>query len=181
MGTALDGAAAGSPRVIRMANAHLYHVGLRVMDLDRAVRFYVEVFGGRQITDAYELVGERADAIYGHEGSRLRVSHVALADGLVELLSFVEPDVPETRRPTGGGPFPHCGVVVEDIHAVHAAVELHGGKLLTDVLWSVRPDSGRYLFFCEDPDGNVVEAVTSGLEDSMRLIHEVQPQTIPGG
>ena len=162
-----------------MPTAQLYHVGLRVMDLERAVRFYVEVFGGRQLTSAYELSGERADSIYGHEGSRLRVSHVGFADGAVELLHFAEPDVPETRRPGGGGPFPHFGVVVDDIHAVHAAVEPAGGTLLTDVLWSIRPDSRRYLFFCEDPDGNVVEAVTSGLEDTLRLIHEVQPQTIP--
>jgi catechol 2,3-dioxygenase-like lactoylglutathione lyase family enzyme len=163
-----------------MPATRLYHVGLRVMDLERAVRFYVDVFGGRQLTNAYELQGQRADTIYGHEGSRLHVSHVGFAEGAVELLCWVEPkDVPDTRRASGAGPFPHFGVTVDDIHAAHAAVEPAGGRLLTDVLWSVRPDSGRSLFFCEDPDGNVVEAVTSGLEDSLRLIHEAQPDTNP--
>lgn len=152
------------------------------MDLDRAVRFYVEVLGGKQLTNAYRLEGDRADAIYGHRGSKLEVSHVGFADGAVELLHWVEPaDVPDTRRPAGAGPFPHLGVVVDDIDAVHAAVEPAGGKLLTDVLWSVNPDSGRKLFFCEDPDGNVVEAVTDGLEGSIRLIHELQPSSIPPG
>ncbi len=157
------------------------HIGVRVADQQRAARFYIDALGGRWLIRPFEVSGERAEHLYGGpKGVRVLVCHIGFGDGAIELCEFLEPRVtarPERTSP--GGPFPHCGVAVDDIDATYGRIEPAGGRLLSDLVWSVSPDSGRSIFFCEDPDGNVMEISSSGLDESVRLIHERLPHTVP--
>jgi len=157
------------------------HVGVRVADLRRAASFYIDVLGGRMLTLPFEVTGPRAEHIYGGPpGVRVFACHVQFETGAIELCEFVEPRVPERqRRPSPGGPFPHVGLRVSDVVAAHARVEPAGGRLLSEIVWSVDENSGRSIFFCEDPDGNALEVSSGNLDSSVSLIHAHIPSAVP--
>jgi catechol 2,3-dioxygenase-like lactoylglutathione lyase family enzyme len=81
----------------------LNHVGITVNDLDRSIRFWVELTGGRptepRIVDAPHL-----SDLLGYDNVRLRVATVTVSDALtLELLQYLsqpaEPYDPGTAHP----------------------------------------------------------------------------------
>jgi catechol 2,3-dioxygenase-like lactoylglutathione lyase family enzyme len=165
------------------SRSSLYHVGLWTNDHDAAIRFYLEAFDGKLLTVPFELSGERAERLYRTPGVRMLVCHIEFPDGGgVELCRPLAPsrEMP-LRESRNGIPLPHVGLRMKEIERAYAAVEPAGGRILSDLIWSVSPDSGRMVFFCEDPDGNVVEVVTSGFEESIALIHATRPESVPPG
>lgn len=161
----------------------LYHVGLWTNDHEASIRFYLEAFDGKLLTVPYELSGERAEQLYRTPGVRMLICHIEFPDGGgVELCRPLSPPREMPGRETRNGiPLPHVGLRMKEIERAYAAVEPAGGRLLTDLITSVSPGSGRHVFYCEDPDGNVVEVVTSGFEESIALIHAARPESVPPG
>lgn len=81
---------------------HLHHVHLFASDVDRSIRFYTEIFGGRVVLDA-ELAGAR---------------NVFIAVGKGRLHLYDQPP-----KDDGRGGIHHIGVQTDDIESMVARLE----------------------------------------------------------
>ena len=92
-----------------------HHCGLRVTDIDRAGRFYIEAFDGHFLATPFELSGDFAETVMeGPPGVTFKVCMVGFADGsVIEMFEFVDPVHPvEVVHPTRGNII-HYGVQVD--------------------------------------------------------------------
>lgn len=78
-----------------------HHISLRVADIDRAIRFYRDAFGGRLVAAPAERSGPYIEGVFG-EGTRVKVCHVAFDANAVELWQFLEPETPIPTPSSGG-------------------------------------------------------------------------------
>ncbi|MGD0249300.1 MAG: VOC family protein [Thermoplasmata archaeon] len=124
----------------------LTYVGIRVTELDRSIRFYVEGLGLE-------------------EGKRGTMSHggtfVGLRDPVtkVELeLNYYPPSSPYAKPYVPGEGLDHLGFDVADARATIARLRALGARVAVEP-WL---EEGRYwIGFVEDPDGNWVEVQSS--------------------
>ncbi|HEX5613933.1 MAG TPA: VOC family protein [Acidimicrobiia bacterium] len=134
-----------------MADAVFNHVGQCVTDLDRARRFYVELFDfvvEREIRPP----DEPSARLLGLEPPLGMTACYLRRDGLVlELLHFAQRPGPGARPRVVNEPgLTHISLSVEDIPAVLARIPDYGGEVLADT------DIGAAVFV-RDPEGQLVE------------------------
>ena len=115
----------------------LHHASLLVADLQRALRFYVDVLGLCVDTSRPEL---------GFAGAWLTVGQQQ-----VHLLELPNPD-PVEDRPAHAGRDRHTAFSVTGLDALEKKLEDAG-------VGFTRSRSGRRAIFCRDPDGNGVELI----------------------
>ncbi len=125
--------------------AKINHVALKVTDLEKATRFYENVFGFRQV---------------GTGRSRGHVSR-HLTDGYVDLALMVyDSEEDAEAKLVGEGPaIHHFGIAVEDRQATLAKIEEFGGTILS------KPDAGTVKF--RSPDGTIAEIADPGRYEDM--------------
>ena len=150
----------------------LTHVGVTVTDLEKAIRWYSEVFGLRLIAGPVEMVadgshyGQMVRDIFGAGFRKGRLVLLSGANGVaVELFEFDEPK--SERRDQSfdywkSGVF-HICFVEPDIEAKVQEIAATGGRLRTRV-WQLSPDKPYKLAFCEDPFGNIIELYSHSSE-----------------
>lgn len=150
----------------------VHHVAISTGDLDRSLRFYVDLLGFEVVFDQWWPRGTAvADAITGLRGSSARQLLLRGGNLFVELFEY------ESPRPRAGDPLrpvcdhgiTHLCLDVTDLDAeydrlVEAGVTFHAPP--QDLGGGVRTTYAR------DPDGNVVEL--QELAPTHRL--SVQPQ-----
>ena len=115
----------------------LHHASLLVADLQRALRFYVDVLGLRVDDSRPDL---------GFAGAWLTVGQQQ-----VHLLELPNPD-PLEGRPAHAGRDRHTAFCVTGLEALEK-------KLAEAGVGFTRSRSGRHAVFCRDPDGNGVELI----------------------
>lgn len=115
----------------------IHHVSVIVQDTKRALKFYVDILGMKQVLSRPDL---------GYPGAWLKVG-----DGQIHLLELPNPD-PITGRPQHGGRDRHLALVVTDLSVIQSALELVGVEY-------TRSKSGRKAIFFRDYDGNVLELI----------------------
>jgi catechol 2,3-dioxygenase-like lactoylglutathione lyase family enzyme len=158
------------------ASVH-HHPALRVSDLDRAARFYLDAFDGHWVTRPFELRGEFAEMVFeGPAGLRYRVCHIGFEEGAVELFEFLEPAVPVRPIHATEGNLLHFALRVDDVAATLRRVEAAGGRRR----W---PEVGRWgdasVIYVSDLDQNVIELTDRTLEQIARLTIETFPEAAP--
>jgi glyoxylase I family protein len=114
------------------------HVSVIVADVERALRFFVDVLG-------LELDASRPDL--GYPGAWLRVN----ATQQIHLLQLPNPD-PVTNRPAHGGRDRHAALAIDDLDALRRRLDQESVSYTLS-------RSGRRALFCRDPDGNAWEFV----------------------
>ncbi|WP_148573815.1 VOC family protein [Nocardioides caldifontis] len=144
----------------------LNHVGLTVLDLDHAVRFYAEVcgmelVGGPDTVDASDPVATgRRRTIFGEVWGGMRLAHLLDSTGVgLELFEFPSPEpvpLPPHLEFWRVG-VSHLAVTVDDIDHARERLEALGGRTRTPVF---PLPGGRRISYCEDPWGNAVELST---------------------
>jgi catechol 2,3-dioxygenase-like lactoylglutathione lyase family enzyme len=128
------------------------HVGQVVTDLERAKRFYVEVFAFTPLREIHPVDGLSAQ-LMGLEPPLAMTASYLGRDGLVlELLHFAaagqtQPYAPRAMNHPG---LTHLSLSVDDIDATLARVTELGGEVLPDT------NIGHGVFV-RDPDGQLVE------------------------
>jgi lactoylglutathione lyase len=125
--------------------AKINHVALKVADLEKATKFYENVFGFRQV---------------GTGRSRGHISR-HLTDGYVDLALMVyDSEDDEEAKLVGAGPaIHHFGIAVEDRQATLAKIAEFGGTILS------KPDAGTVKF--RTPDGTIAEIADPGRYEEM--------------
>lgn len=120
--------------------SRIVHVAMKVPDLQKATKFYENVFGFRQVST---------------ERNRQHISR-HITDGETDLALMVY-DSEEADEAQLAGPGPrihHWGLEIADQAAFAERIEQHGGQVLS------RPGAGALKF--RAPDGTVAEIVTAG-------------------
>ena len=69
-------------------SAH-HHIGLRVTDIDRSAKFYIEALGATYVTLPYAIEPEFAEIVMdGPPGVSFKVCTLAFDEGAIELFEF---------------------------------------------------------------------------------------------
>ena len=140
------------------AGVAVRHVGIVVVDLDRALRFYRDLLGlvlAREMDEGGDYLA-RLTALPGAAARTVKLA--APGGGMVELLRF-------TSHPAAVGPEPsaatpgcsHVAFTVPDLEAVHARLSAAGVRFHAPP--QVSPDGGARVAYCRDPEGTIIELV----------------------
>jgi lactoylglutathione lyase len=120
--------------------SRIAHVAIKVRDLEKATRFYENVFGFRQVSTARN-----------HE-------HISrhMTDGETDLaLMIYDSENAAEAQLSGPGPcIHHWGLEVDDREAFAQTIARHGGKVLS------KPEANALKF--RAPDGTLAEIVSRG-------------------
>ena len=122
------------------SNSRIVHLALKVMDLERATRFYEDVFGFRQTGTGYAR---------GHVSRHMTDGALDLA-----LMVYDNEDVHEAQLSGAGPCIHHFGIEVPDRDAAMSNIVAHGGEIISD------PKEGALKF--RAPNGTVAEIVRAG-------------------
>jgi len=127
--------------------ARIVHVAMKVPDLEKATKFYENVFGFKQVST---------------ERNRQHVSrHMTDGETDLALMVYDSEDVDEAQLAGAGPRIHHWGLEVADQAAFAETIRQHGGQILS------KPGAGALKF--RAPDGNVAEIVTAGRYEKARV------------
>jgi catechol 2,3-dioxygenase-like lactoylglutathione lyase family enzyme len=132
------------------------HVSIVVDDLAAATAFFAEL--GLELEAEWSAEGPWLDRIVGLEGVRADVAMMKTPDGngRVELSKFHSPsaqnDNPQAPANTPG--IRHITFAVEDIEAVIARLQAHGGELVGEL---ERYENSYRLCYIRGPEGIIIE------------------------
>jgi lactoylglutathione lyase len=132
-----------------MATIRPHHVGLTVVDIDRAQRWYEDALGLEPAL-AFDLPGGvRGVMLRNGAGTGVELFEVPGA-----AAGVAHADPPAAMRTTGFG---HVAFEVDDLDAAYAAIVAAGGT----GVWEPRqsPEPGRRMAFVHDLDGNLIELI----------------------
>lgn len=156
--------------------AHAQHLAVRVSDIERSTRFYVETFGGEVVLRPYVNDRQFTEIIFGVPDTEYAIAFIELPDGFgIELFQFV-PD----RNPTIGVPQPqasfmHFAVAVDDVGAALARAVAAGGASFGDPAGWAPSDPAKYAYV-KDPDGNVIELNDTTFRRILTSATELHPE-----
>jgi predicted enzyme related to lactoylglutathione lyase len=120
--------------------ARIVHIALKVEDLEKATKFYEEVFGIYQTKTGHAR---------GHTSRHMTDGNIDLA-----LMVYDSEDEPEAKLIGNGPGIHHFGVEVEDREATIKKIQENGGQIFSD------REEGALKF--RAPDGNMAEIVGIG-------------------
>jgi catechol 2,3-dioxygenase-like lactoylglutathione lyase family enzyme len=132
------------------------HVGIVVDDLAAATAFFVEL--GLELEGEAAVEGAWVDRVVGLEGVRAEITMLQTPDGhgRVELAKFHAPSGPagDPQAPANAPGIRHLTFAVDDIDAVVAGLQAHGGELVCEL---VRYQDIYRLCYVRGPEGIIVE------------------------
>jgi catechol 2,3-dioxygenase-like lactoylglutathione lyase family enzyme len=155
-----------------------HHTALRVSDIDRSSRFYVEALGGRLQTSKMIYDGPDAEVIMGGTpNARFKVCLIGFDEGTVELFEFLEPVHPVAPPPPAEGAIIHTCFTVDNVPTALERVEAAGGKRY----WpEVRDMPGDFqVVYVTDPDGHVLELIDIDARELVKRLIEADPNNAP--
>jgi lactoylglutathione lyase len=120
--------------------ARIVHIAIKVDDLEKATRFYEDVFGFRQTKTGHAR---------GHVSRHMTDGNIDLA-----LMVYDNENVEEAQLSGPGPCIHHWGIEVDDRDAYVAKITANGGTIIS------QPGEGALKF--RAPDGTVAEIVAAG-------------------
>ena len=144
------------------AGSIVNHIGQCTADVDRAVRFYVEVLGFR-VDRTLDVPDEAAGPLLGIEPPvGLRAVYLRRGAFVLELLTFDRTgNPPFTPRAFNEPGLTHLSITVGDLDAVLRQVPTFGGEVVSQL--------GPRAAVIRDPDGQLLELLPAA------------PPTVPPG
>jgi lactoylglutathione lyase len=139
--------------------AAVNHVGQCVLDLDRAIAFYVAL--GFEADRELELPDPVVAAFLGVEPPiGFKAVYLRLGDFQLELMRFADSDNPPAAKRVFNEPgLTHLSISVDDLPVATARVEELGGTVLS---------SSPMASMIRDPDGQVVELLPMSFHEQTR-------------
>jgi lactoylglutathione lyase len=128
--------------------ARIVHIALKVEDLEKATKFYEDVFGIYQTKTGHAR---------GHTSRHMTDGNIDLA-----LMVYDSEDEPEAKLIGKGPGIHHFGVEVEDREATIKKIQENGGEIFSD------REEGALKF--RAPDGNMAEIVGIGRYKKKEMI-----------
>jgi catechol 2,3-dioxygenase-like lactoylglutathione lyase family enzyme len=136
----------------------LYHVGISVVDLDRSLAFYGDLFEMDVVVAPKPFSGGIYETIMALEGATGRLAIVQGGSLQLELFEFAHPAPrpSEKDRPVSDHGISHFCIEVADIEREYQRLKAAG------VFFHCPPQNHRGVILAtygRDPDGNVFELV----------------------
>ena len=134
------------------------HVGIVVQDMESSLRFWRDIMGLVVDVDFWEE-GPFIDTVQSLQGVKLHMIKLKAPDGsLVELLKDESHPTPAPdRNLLCDRGIRHIAFTVEDVERSWQVLRENGCEVLSNPV--VSPDGKAKLFFCRDPEGNLLEMV----------------------
>lgn len=126
------------------------HVGLCVADLDRSLRFYVDLLGFERDGELAVPDDPTARLLGLDPPVGLRAVYLRLGDFRLELLHYADRTPQARERPMDELGLTHLSFGVDDHRALLERVEAYGGTV-------VRATDIGVAAFVRDPDGQLLE------------------------
>jgi catechol 2,3-dioxygenase-like lactoylglutathione lyase family enzyme len=148
------------------------HIAVSVTDLNKAVKWYKEVFGFTVVNGPVEFeaddssLGIAARDIHGPNFRKMRMVWLSSGNQVgFEMFEYIDPKA--ERRIDNfeywKSGFFHICVTDPNIEELCKRISDSGGRQRSRI-WDVDPDKGYKIAFCEDPFGNVIEIYTHSYE-----------------
>lgn len=143
-----------------MTRLRLNHVGLSVLDLERAAAFYERWFGFA-VAGSFTFDDDPwMNRMTGFPATRGRALHLRGVNGYLELFAFEEPAPDSPGASTLSAPgLTHLGFEVDDVAGCYAAMAAAGVPFLSE---PQDPEDGSLAVYGRDPEGNVFELMQLG-------------------
>ena len=122
----------------------IYHVGVNVNDMDKALEFYRDILGFKVKSDDI-AEGEIADTGLGLKGVKFRQVYLQAENSELELFQYIKPlgkEIDIEQRNCDRG-IRHIAFVVNDIFAILAKKRLQFASLRCYRSWKKRANAGR--------------------------------------
>jgi glyoxylase I family protein len=137
-------------------SAAFFHVGLTVSDIERSLRFYLDVVG---LDEAYQTVMETEafDRLTNNRGTKIRVAGLTAGAFMLQLVEYVSgggKTLDLEHRNVGN---PHLSFYCDDPPALRKRLEQRGDVNITSEIVEINP--GQLSFYVADPDGVPVEFI----------------------
>ena len=137
----------------------IHHFALTVADMDRALAFYVGLFGLGVASDR-EVERDYVERITAVPGAHVRLVHLAGYGVRIELLEYKAPRGAAQARSLQDAGSAHVCFVTDDLDAEVARLQDANVTFRSlPVVTTSGPNTGGRGIYVEDPEGNAVEVV----------------------
>tara|TARA_Y100000590_G_scaffold461138_1_gene622054 strand:+ start:1150 stop:1608 length:459 start_codon:yes stop_codon:yes gene_type:complete len=142
------------------------HTGLPVASMEKALKFYQELFGLSVEMDRI-LEGDILESMTGEPGIKVHIAYLGNGDGRhsVELVEWLNPKAKIEHRNNIGAP--HLGVFVDNVdHLYRKAVDMgikmsNAPAIIEDAVYP----SAKKIWLTQDIDGNWLEIMERAPKD----------------
>ena len=134
----------------------IHHTALSTPDLERALRFYRDLLGFREVMDYEWPTGtHHIDELTELEGSSARVVMLSAGNAMLELFEYrsPRPRTADERRPVNDHGITHFCLDVVDLDAEYLRLKAAG----MDFHCAPQDQGVVKTVYGRDPDGNVIE------------------------
>ncbi|MFC6615052.1 VOC family protein [Halopenitus salinus] len=139
-----------------MVELQAHHFGLIVEDLKESLAFYRDTLG-LEVAAEFTLDGEGIATAIGVEDVTAKFAHLDAGGARIELVEY-EPAGEAVRAETVNQlGSKHAGFEVDDIDAFYESLP----ESAAPIAEPQRTQSGSRIIFFEDPDGNLLEVVST--------------------
>jgi len=145
-------------------SASIFHFGLSVTEMDRAIDFFTYCFD-MEVVHSQVQDNPYSRRLVGEPEARFQITQMRFAEGpqpvsghVIELISYDTPTLPELtlRNPQPGAT--HLAFLVSDIHPVFERVVERGGVPLSEpVAITEGVNAGGFACYVKVLDGIVIE------------------------
>ncbi|GIZ36579.1 hypothetical protein CKM354_000004900 [Cercospora kikuchii] len=133
------------------------HLAIRVSDIERSTRFYVETFKAKRVLNHYLNDKQFTQLLFNLEDTEYLIGYIELPDGFgLELFQFMPDAYPTIGVPQAQASFMHFAIAVDDVAATLARAVAAGGKSFAPPAGWAPSDPAKYAYL-RDPDGNIIE------------------------
>ena len=139
----------------------MHHVAISVVDIERSIGFYREMFGMEPRTPVFPFGGEAMSEVMGLQDASGRMCVIANGTVQLELFEFAHP-APRPKDPdypVADHGYTHFGFEVDDIMATFERLSAAGVRFHCPI--TTFP-GGMMATYGRDPDGNVFELLEQG-------------------
>ena len=139
-------------------------VGITVKDMNRSLKFYMEVLNFRKVSDV-EIKGESYEALYNLFGMHARVVRLQLGDEFIELTDYYTSggrSIPENQE-SNDLSFQHIAIVVSDMEKAYQQLRDNSIEFVSTepqtLPKSIPAAEGIKAFYFHDPDNHNLEII----------------------
>ena len=147
------------------------HIGLSVPDLDKAVKFYGEVFGFYIIMPPTLIerddsdIGVMCTDVFGEDWTKFRIAHMSTVDGIgIELFEFPNNEPADSEFKYYKTSLFHFCVQDPDLEGLVEKIVAAGGKQRMPVRHYYKGKKPYRMCYVEDPFGIVFEVYSHSYE-----------------